>query len=62
MGSPSYRPVSDDWTADEWEQHRAHAAAYLATDPKWVVGPDMVAFYERGRDRARAAEAAACRA
>ena len=35
------------WTKAEWEARRDRAAAYLATDPTWKVGPDVVAFYDR---------------
>lgn len=45
----------EDWTAEDWEAHRARAAAYLAIDPGWIVGPAVVAMFEAGRDRARAA-------
>lgn len=59
--SAGYRPVSDDWTADQWEAARARAAAFLAlpVDVRgpWVVGPDVVLMYERGAAAARAREA-----
>lgn len=48
--------VSDGWTSEQWEAARAKAAAYLASDPKWIVGPAVVQMYERGRDAARARE------
>jgi hypothetical protein len=53
----------ESWTSEEWERRRVHAAEFLARPEsergKWVVGPDVVAYYERARDRARAREAAA---
>lgn len=48
--------VSDGWSADQWEAARARAAAYLATDPKWIVGPAVVQMYKHGRDVALARE------
>lgn len=39
------------WTADEWRARAKHAADYLATDPSWKVGPEVVAFYTRMADR-----------
>lgn len=60
MPSPGAGPAPwESWTAAEWERRRARAAAYLATDPGWIVGPSVVTMYERGRDRARTREASA---
>lgn len=46
------------WSAAEWERRAEHARKYLATDPGWVVGPEVVLMYERGAERARTREAA----
>lgn len=52
-----------EWTADRWEQARAHAQEFLDRPESdrgpWVVGPALVAYFTRGRDRARAREAQA---
>jgi hypothetical protein len=47
----------DSWTAEQWEELRDRAAAYLATDPGWIVGPAVVAQAE---GRIRALRAVSC--
>jgi uncharacterized protein CbrC (UPF0167 family) len=39
-------PPWKSWGIEEWLAHRDHAAAYLATDPGWLVGPAVVAHAE----------------
>ena len=48
--------ASEEWSSAEWEKRWARAAAYLATDPKWVVGPAVVAMYATGMLAAEARE------
>ena len=52
-----YRPVSDSWSAAEWAAAYERAAAYLAKDPRWVVGPAVVKMYLIGLRNAEALEA-----
>lgn len=46
----------ESWSAAEWEARADHAQAYLDGDPGWKVGPDVVAMYRKGAERARARE------
>lgn len=36
-------PPWKSWTAEQWQAHRDRAAAYLVTDPGWIVGPAVIA-------------------
>lgn len=36
-------PPWKSWTAEQWQTHRDIAAAHLAKDPGWIVGPAVVA-------------------
>ena len=58
MGSNGVRPASDDWSASAWLAAYEHAVAYLAKDPKWVVGPAVVRMYLTGWQKAEAREQA----
>ena len=58
MSIPRPGYATDGWSAMEWRAAYERAAAYLATDPKWVVGPAVVAMYRVGWQRARAGEQA----
>lgn len=60
MSRPAQPPAPcESWSAAEWQAGADHAAAYLATDPAWIVGPAVVAMYQRRADQAREREAAA---
>lgn len=32
------------WSLEEWTAYRDRAAAYLARDPGWIVGPAVVSM------------------
>lgn len=60
MSRPAQPPAPhESWSAAEWQARAEHAAAYLATDPGWIVGPAVVRMYQRGAERARESEALA---
>lgn len=53
MSSPYQAPgPSEQWTRDDWLRRAEHAAAYLATDPRWKVGAAKVEHYTRMAEKA----------
>ena len=57
MSIPRPGYATDQWSATEWRAAYERASAYLARDPKWVVGPAVVAMYRVGWQQAVAREA-----
>ena len=58
MSIPRPGYATDNWSAQEWLAAYERAAAYLATDRRWVVCPAVVAMYRVGWEQAVAREQA----